>query len=100
MEITTLHYLVVAAALFIIGTVGVLTRRNVIIILMSIELILNTVNLNLLAFLQLYGLLGHVFSIFGIPDAAAEAAVGLGIIIAFCRNKKTVIVDEVNLLKW
>ena len=99
-EITTMHYLIVAAALFIIGTVGVLTRRNVIIILMSIELILNAVNLNLVAFSRLYGLQGQVFSIFVITDAAAEAAVGLGIIIAFFRNKETVNVDEVDLLKW
>ena len=99
-EITTLHYLVVAAALFMIGTIGVLTRRNVIIILMSIELILNAVNLNLVAFSRLYGLHGQVFSIFVITDAAAEAAVGLGIIIAFFRNKETVNVDEVDLLKW
>ena len=75
-EITTMHYLVVAAALFIIGTIGVLTRRNVVIILMSIELILNAVNLNLVAFSRLYGLHGQIFSIFVIVDAAAEAAVG------------------------
>jgi NADH-quinone oxidoreductase subunit K len=99
-EISTLHYLVVAAALFIVGTVGVLTRRNVIIILMSIELILNAVNLNLVAFSRLYGLNGQIFSIFIITDAAAEAAVGLGILIAFFRNKETVNVDEVDLLKW
>ena len=99
-EITTLHYLVVAAALFVIGTVGVLTRRNVIIILMSIELILNAVNLNLVAFSRLYGLHGQIFSIFVITDAAAEAAVGLGIIIAFFRNKETINVDEADLLKW
>ena len=99
-DITTLHYLVVAASLFIIGTIGVLTRRNVIIVLMSIELILNAVNLNLVAFSRLYGLHGQVFSIFVITDAAAEAAVGLGIIIAFFRNKETVNVDEVDLLKW
>jgi NADH-quinone oxidoreductase subunit K len=99
-EIGTLHYLVVAAALFIIGTVGVLTRRNVMIILMSIELILNAVNLNLVAFSRLYGLHGQVFSIFIIADAAAEAAVGLGILIAFFRNKETVNMDEVDLLKW
>ncbi len=60
-EITTLHYLVVAAALLIIGTIGVLTRRNVVIILMSIELILNAVNLNLVAFSRLYGLHGQIF---------------------------------------
>ena len=86
-EIGTLHYLVVAAALFIIGTIGVLTRRNVLIILMSIELILNAVNLNLVAFSRLYGLHGQVFSIFVIADAAAESAVGLGILIAFFRNR-------------
>ena len=98
--ITTLHYLVVAAALFVVGTVGVLTRRNVVIILMSIELILNAVNLNLAAFSRLYNLQGQAFSIFVITDAAAEAAVGLGILIAFFRNKETVNVDEVDLLKW
>jgi NADH-quinone oxidoreductase subunit K len=101
MELTTLHYLVVGAALFIIGTIGVLTRRNVIIILMSIELILNAVNLNLVAFSRLYnGLQGQIFSIFIVVDAAAEAAVGLGILIAFFRNKETVNVDEIDLLKF
>ena len=99
-EITTLHYLVTAAALLMIGTIGVLTRRNVVIILMSIELILNAVNLNLVAFSRLYGLHGQVFAIFVITDAAAEAAIGLGIIIAFFRNKETVNVDEAELLKW
>ena len=99
-EITTLHYLVVAAALLIIGTIGVMTRRNVVIILMSIELILNAVNLNLVAFSRLYGLHGQIFAIFVITDAAAEAAVGLGIIIAFFRNKETVNVDEAELLRW
>jgi NADH-quinone oxidoreductase subunit K len=98
--ISTLHYLVVAAALFILGVVGVLTRRNVVIVLMSIELILNAVNLNLVAFSRLWGLHGQVFAIFVITDAAAEAAVGLGILIAFFRNKETVYVDEVDLLKW
>lgn len=99
-EIGTLHYLVVAAALFIIGIIGVLTRRNVVIILMSIELILNAVNLNLVVFSRLWNLNGQVFSIFIMADAAAEAAVGLGIIIAFFRNKETVNMDEVDLLKW
>ena len=99
-EITILHYLVVAAALFAIGTVGVLTRRNVVIVLMSIELILNAVNLNLVAFSRLYGLHGQIFSIFVITDAAAEAAVGLGILIAFFRNKETVNADEIDLLKF
>ena len=99
-EIGTLHYLVVAAALFCVGTIGVLTRRNVIIVLMSIELILNAVNLNLVAFSRIYGLHGQVFSIFVTTDAAAEAAVGLGILIAFFRNKETTNVDEVDLMKW
>ena len=90
-----------AAALFVLGVIGVLTRRNVVIVLMSIELILNAVNLNLVAFLAACtGLHGQVFSIFVITDAAAEAAVGLGILIAFFRNKETVNMDEVDLLKW
>jgi NADH-quinone oxidoreductase subunit K len=110
LHITTLHYLVLGAALFLLGVIGVLTRRNVVIVLMSIELILNAVNLNLVAFSRYWqgmpghagslGLHGQVFSIFVITDAAAEAAVGLGILIAFFRNKETVNVDEVNLLKW
>jgi NADH-quinone oxidoreductase subunit K len=98
--ITTQHYLVVAAALFVLGVIGVLTRRNVVIVLMSIELILNAVNLNLVAFSRLWGLQGQVFAIFVITDAAAEAAVGLGILIAFFRNKETVNIDEVDLMKW
>ena len=94
------HYLFLSMVLFTVGVIGVVTRRNVIIILMSIELILNAVNLNLVAFSRLYGLHGQVFSIFVITDAAAEAAVGLGIIIAFFRNKETVNVDEIDLLRW
>ena len=101
LHITTVHYLVLGAALFLLGVIGVLTRRNVVIVLMSIELILNAVNLNLVAFSRLWGgLNGQVFAIFVITDAAAEAAVGLGILIAFFRNKETINVDEVNLLKW
>ena len=99
-QITIMHYLILAAALFALGTIGVLTRRNVVIVLMSIELILNAVNLNLVAFSRIWGLQGQVFSIFVITDAAAEAAVGLGILIAFFRNKETVNVDEVDLMKW
>jgi NADH-quinone oxidoreductase subunit K len=99
--ITTFHYLVAAAALFVLGVIGVLTRRNVVIVLMSIELILNAVNLNLVAFSRMWGNLhGQVFSIFVTVDAAAEAAVGLGILIAFFRNKDTINVDEIDLLKW
>ena len=112
LHITTLHYLVLGAALFLLGVIGVLTRRNVVVVLMSIELILNAVNLNLVALSRYWqgmplrmgggplALHVQVFSIFVITDAAAEAAVGLGILIAFFRNKETVNVDEVNLLKW
>ena len=99
-EIGILHYLIVAALLFVLGVIGVLTRRNVVVVLMSIELILNAVNLNLVAFSRMWGLHGQVFSIFVITDAAAEAAVGLGILIAFFRNKETVNIDEVDLMKW
>lgn len=98
--ITPIHYLILAAALFALGTIGVLTRRNVVIVLMSIELILNAVNLNLVAFSRMWGINGQVFAIFVITDAAAEAAVGLGILIAFFRNRETVNMDEVDLLKW
>ena len=95
------HYLFLSLALFTIGVIGVVTRRNVIIILMSIELILNAVNINLMAFSQWYGTVhGQVFAIFVITDAAAEAAVGLGIIIAYFRNRETVLADEMDMLKW
>jgi len=99
-EISTVHYLVVAAALFVIGTIGVLIRRNVVIVLMSIELILNAVNLNLVAFSRMYNLEGQAFAIFIVAAAAAEAAVGLGILIAFFRNKETINCDEIDLMKW
>ena len=99
--ITTTHYMVLSAALFTLGVVGVMTRRNVIIVLMSIELMLNAVNINLIAFShQLQNVIGQVFAVFVIVVAAAEAAVGLGIILAFYRNKETVNIDEMNLLRW
>ncbi|HWR52551.1 MAG TPA: NADH-quinone oxidoreductase subunit NuoK [Bryobacteraceae bacterium] len=99
--VTTVHYLVLSAALLLIGTVGVLTRRNIVIILMSIELILNAVNINLIAFSNHFQhVTGQVFAIFVITVAVAEAAVGLGILIAMFRNKETVQADEVELLKW
>jgi len=95
------HYLCLSLALFAIGIVGVVTRRNVIIILMSVELILNAVNINLVAFSRLVGSVeGHIFALFVITVAAAEAAVGLGIIIAFFRNRETVLADEMDILKW
>lgn len=99
--ITTAHYLFLSAGLLVIGTVGVLTRRNLIVMLMSIELILNAVNINLVAFSSYWqSVNGQVFTIFIITDAAAEAAVGLGILIALFRNKETVHADEVDLLRW
>src|SRR5439155_11839641 len=88
--ITPTHYMLLSAALFMIGVIGVMVRRNIIIIFMSIELILNAVNINLVAFsAQLQDQVGQVFAIFVIAVAAAEAAVGLGIILAFYRNKET-----------
>jgi len=100
-------FLVVGALLFIIGVAGVLTRRNIIVIFMSIELILNAANLNFIAmsrYLQQTGsvnaLAGQIFAVFVIVVAAAEAAIGLGIVIALYRNKETIWVDEIDLLKW
>ena len=100
-------FLVIGALLFIIGVAGVLTRRNIIVIFMSIELILNAANLNFIAFsryLQDTGntnaVAGQVFTVFIIVVAAAEAAIGLGIVIALYRNKETIWVDEIDLLKW
>jgi len=99
--ITSTHYMVLSAALFMIGVIGVMVRRNIIIIFMSIELILNAVNINLIAFsAQLQNPIGQVFAVFVIAVAAAEAAVGLGIILAFYRNKETVNIDEMNLMRW
>jgi NADH-quinone oxidoreductase subunit K len=99
--ITPYHYLVLSAALFTIGVIGVMVRRNIIVVLMSIELMLNAVNINLAAFsYQLHDAAGQVFAIFIVAVAAAEAAVGLGIILAFYRNKETVDLDEMNMLRW
>jgi NADH-quinone oxidoreductase subunit K len=99
--ITPYHYLVLSAALFMTGLVGVLVRRNIIVVFMSIELMLNAVNINLVAFsYQLHDAVGQVFAIFVVAVAAAEAAVGLGIILAFYRNKETVNIDEMNLMRW
>jgi NADH-quinone oxidoreductase subunit K len=101
MPITPTHYMILAALLFTIGVIGVLVRRNIIIIFMSIELILNAVNINLVAFSkQLNNEVGQVFALFVVAVAAAEAAVGLGIILAFYRNKETVNIDEMGLMRW
>lgn len=95
------HYLAVSAILFIIGTCGVLFRRNAIVIFMSVELMLNAVNLTLIAFSQFLGdQTGQILVFFVMTVAAAEAAVGLAIIIALFRNKETVDVTKVNILKW
>jgi NADH-quinone oxidoreductase subunit K len=100
-------FLVIGAVLFIVGVAGVLTRRNIIVIFMSIELILNAANLNFLAFSRylqdtggINAIAGQVFSVFVIVVAAAEAAIGLGIVIALYRNKETIWVDEIDILKW
>ena len=94
-------YLVVAAGMFCIGVYGVLARRNAVAILMSVELMLSAVNINLIAFSHhLQNVIGQVFAVFVICVAAAEAAVGLGIILAFYRNKETVNIDEMSLMRW
>ena len=101
------RFLMIGALLFVIGVGGVLTRRNIIVIFMSIELILNAANLNFIAFsryLQATGsvnaVAGQVFGVFVIVVAAAEAAIGLGIVIALYRNKETIWIDQIDLLKW
>lgn len=95
------YYLALSALLFSIGVIGVLTRRNAIIVFMSIELMLNAVNLTLIAFSSfLSDSTGQVFVFFVIAVAAAEAAIGLSIIIALFRNKATLNIDEINLMKW
>ena len=94
-------YLLLAAMMFTIGAVGVLVRRNAIVIFMSIELMLNAVNLVFVAFArQLHSVDGQVMVFFVMVVAAAEVAVGLAIIIAVFRNRETVNADEINLLRW
>lgn len=94
-------YLILSAVLFVIGVIGVITRRNAIIIFMSIELMLNAVNLTMVAFSAFNGdIAGQMFVFFIMAVAAAEAAVGLAIVLSLFRNKKTVYVDEVNVMKW
>ena len=93
--------MLLSAALFMIGVIGVMLRRNVIIVFMSIELMLNAVNISLAAFSQQWhNAVGQVFAIFVIAVAAAEAAVGLGIVLAFYRNRETLNIDEMNSLRW
>lgn len=110
-EVGLTHYIVLATLLFGIGLVGVLTSRNVIRVLMCVELMLNAVNINMVAFNNFLGLgsigqdglphmSGQVFAIFILTVSAAEAAVGLAIVIAMYRSRKTVDMEKFNLLKW
>jgi NADH-quinone oxidoreductase subunit K len=95
------HFLVVAAVMFVTGVFGIfLNRKNVIIILMSIELILLAVNINFVAFSAYLGdLVGQVFTIFVLTVAAAEAAIGLAILVCFFRNRGTIAVEDINVMK-
>jgi NADH-quinone oxidoreductase subunit K len=101
MTIGLIHYLVVAAILFTIGVFGIfLNRKNVIVILMSIELILLAVNINLVAFSSfLNDIVGQVFALFILTVAAAEAAIGLAILVVFFRNRGTIAVEDINMMK-
>jgi len=95
------YYLALSSVIFIIGSIGVVTRRNAIIIFMSIELMLNAVNLTLVSFSSFMGdATGQVFVFFVMAVAAAEAAVGLAIVLALYRSRRTIYVDEINILKW
>ena len=95
------YYLILSAVIFLIGAIGVLTRRNAIIIFMCIELMLNAVNLTLVGFSQYMGdSAGQILVLMVMTVAAAEAAVGLAIVLSLFRNKETIYLDEINLLKW
>lgn len=99
--LTVHHYLVLSAILFSLGTFGVLTRKNAIVIFMCIELMLNAVNLSFIALSHFLGNMdGQVFVFFVMAVAAAEAAVGLALMIAFFRNRESIDVEDFNLLKW
>ena len=101
MSVPLPYYLALSAVLFTIGVVGVLVRRNVIVVFMAIELMLNAVNLTLVAFSSFLGdVTGQALVFFVMAVAAAEAAVGLAIVIAVYRNKQTVHLDDINILKW
>ena len=99
--ITVYHYMSVAGILFALGTYGVLTRRNAIVIFMCVELMLNSVNLTFISLSShLQNLDGQIFVFFIMAVAAAEAAVGLALMITFYRNRESIDVDDLNLLKW
>ena len=98
---TLSNYLIVSAVLFSIGTIGVLTRKNAIVVFMCIELMLNAVSLTFVAFSRHLGNLdGQIFVFFIMTVAAAEAAVGLALFIAFFNNRESIDIDDVNMLKW
>ena len=95
------HAIALSGILFAIGTIGAITRRNLIVVLMSIELMLNAVNVALVAFSRLWGSLdGQIFVLMVIVVAAAEVAVGLGIVISLFRNRESMNIEDVSLLKW
>jgi NADH-quinone oxidoreductase subunit K len=95
------HYLILSATLFSIGVLGVLVRRNAIVVFMSVEIMLNAVNISLIAFDRYMNQHdGQIFSFMVMCVAAAEVSVGLAIVIALFRNKATVNLDEINLMKW
>ncbi len=95
------HYLLLSAIMFAIGVAGVLLRRNAIVIFMSVELMLNAVNLTFVAFAaQLNNIEGQIFVFFVMVVAAAEVAIGLALMVAIFRVRETVFVDELNLMKW
>lgn len=100
-QITLLHYLTVAAILFVIGVSGIfINRKNIIVILMSVELMLLAVNINFVAFSSyLQDLRGQVFTIFILTVAAAEAAIGLAILVVYYRNRGSIAVDDANMMK-
>ena len=93
------QFLLLAAILFSVGVYGVIVRKNGVLVLMSIELILNAVNINLVAFTTFWGLAGQVFALFAIAIAAAEVGVGLAIVLLIYRNKRSIDIDELNELK-
>ncbi|ACM18841.1 NADH dehydrogenase I, K subunit [Geotalea daltonii FRC-32] len=95
------NYLIISAILFSIGTIGVLVRRNAIVIFMCVEMMLNAVNLTFIAFSKYLGNIdGQIFVFFVMTVAAAEAAVGLALMIAFFKNRESIDVEDVNIMKW
>lgn len=97
------QFLIIAAALFAMGVYGLLVRRNIVLILLSVELMLNAVNINLVAFeamLNTPAALGQVFAIFVITVAAAEVGIGLAIVLMIFRNRRSANVDELSLMRW